>query len=162
MPPLSPLPSLTLHLTTPRHTRLSNALLASPHGGPIRSLPLLLESGTRFYELHIPCLLLYDRASEPTLTTAAMTRAEWATLCEFVEEEGVLKVVLGMEGAGVDVDVLGRVTRDGGVVERGGEEMEGERSVGVRFWWREKGREGAAVGTMVRRGLEWVRGVVGG
>lgn len=149
--PTTSTPSLTLHLTPPRHVCISHLLLTSPHGGPIRTLPLVLESGTRFYELFIPCLLLYDRASEPTLTTTAMTCAQWETLCDFVKREGVLKVVLGIEDDGVDM--LGRVTRVGEEIDDG--------SIRVRFWRQEKKNNGGGkVRARVRRGLEWVRGVV--
>lgn len=151
LPCMPSTPNLILYLTPPRYARLSQLLLNSPHGGPIRTLPLLLVSGTRFYELHIPCVLMYDRASHPTLTTTAMTRAEWGTLCQFVQENSVLEVVLGVEG---QMDILGRLVRNGEVVEIG--------NVEVRFWWQEKAKAmGAeAVKDWVRRGLERMSEVV--
>lgn len=137
-----------------RHTALFNALYASPHGGPIRTLPLILESGTIYYELKIPCFALFDRLSNPTLTTTSMTRAEWNILHTFTQDDGVLKVILSPDD-GV-TNFLGKLT-----VVRGEADRVEKGSVCVRFWWQEKKIDGVALGATITKGLDWVKGKVG-
>ncbi|KAF1969896.1 hypothetical protein BU23DRAFT_231803 [Bimuria novae-zelandiae CBS 107.79] len=156
----NPPPDLTLYLFPHRHTALFNALYASPHGGPIRMLPLVLESGTIHYELHVPCIALFNRLSQLTITTTSMTRAEWETLRTFIHEEGVLKVILSLDGG--KTDFLGKLVVAGGSGE-GEEGVEGveRESVSVRVWWQERRGEGAVLGARMRRGLEWVKARLG-
>ncbi|KAJ4288056.1 hypothetical protein N0V90_012073 [Kalmusia sp. IMI 367209] len=150
-----PVPDLTLHMLPHRHEHLSTTLYASPHGGPIRTLPLIMSSGTIKFEIHIPCFALYDRASNPTITTEDLTQEQWNTLYGFVQEEGVLKVILSPDGG--KTDFLARLTTvEGGM---GNERLE-EGSVGVRVWWQEQ--RGGPLVARIRRGLEWVKEKVEG
>ena len=155
MPP-APIPDLTLHMLPRRHAALSNALYASPHGGSVRTLPLILESGTTLYEFHVPCFALYDQLSNPTITTTAMTRAEWDLMHRFAQEEGVLKVILSPDNG--RTDFLGKLTVDVEDVEPLGVE---KRSVGVRFWWQGGKFEHGGVRARIQRGLVWMKEKVG-
>jgi hypothetical protein len=155
MPPAI-VPDLTLHMLPHRHTALFNALYTSPHGGPVRILPLLLESGTILYEIHVPCFALYDRFSNATITTTAMTRSEWDLLHRFAQEEGLLKVILSPDRG--RTNFLGKLTVDVEDVEPLGVE---KTSVGVRFWWQDKEIEEGRVQARIRRALAWVREKIG-
>lgn len=83
---------LVAHMQLSHYKALWRNLYGCAHGFGERKLKLNMTSGQHGFIIKMPIVCHYED-NVPILSTQGVSKSEWSTLCKFVSDESVLKVI---------------------------------------------------------------------
>lgn len=131
---------LVAHMRLSHYKALWRTLYGCDYGSGERKLKLNLTSGQTGFVIEMPVICHYEN-NVPILTTQGVSKSDWATLCKFVSDDSVLKVIFFDRSH----DFLARVTSTG--VKAPKSDM-----YHIKFRWQETDE----VALAWKKGMQWI------